>query len=163
MSHSNIYQISRKPIDKDDYKTSSEYYDNSSDFADYIGDELEGELRDKAISELAELIKDVFEYIGDGVFVYRGKRFMQGFKQDWADEIKHLAEEMTADNMTKNQRLYNIGQTTLETHLRSDCRVDLVDWCNGVANPLGELFEFADYKLRKGCKLYVGAVIDYHL
>ena len=162
MSHSNIYQISRKPIDEDDYKTSSEYYDNSSDFADYIGDELKGERRDKAISELAELIKDVFEYIGDGVFVYRGKRSMQYFMQDWADEIRHLTEELTGDNITKNQRLFHISQVTEETHLCSDYRVDLVEWCNGVANPLGELFEFADYKLRKGCKLYVGAVIDYH-
>ena len=57
--HSNIYQISSKPICPDDYASPDMYYDNSSDFADYIGDAYEGEEREERIENFGRIISDV--------------------------------------------------------------------------------------------------------
>ena len=160
--HSKIFQISNKPIDKDEYASPSDYYDNSGDFADYIGDEIEGEDMDDSIGYLAALLKDVFTYEGGGVFVYKGADALWVFKQQWAEELQRLTAGLTPDNLLVGQQLYKIRATTKETHLRSDYRVDIAQWADGVAFPFGELFEYAASQLEKGDRIYVGAVIDYH-
>ena len=160
--HSKIYQIANKPIDKEDYQSPETYYDNSGDFADYIGNEYEDEDRDEAIEYLADLLKDVFEHKGGGEFRYKGKEAMEKFMQAWADGIKAMADKLTADNLFKNQRLFNLRCITEETHLGTSYRVDIADWAEGVAYPFGELFEYAASQLKKGDCIYVGAVIDYH-
>ena len=162
MSHSKIFQISKKPIDKEDYQSPETYYDNSGDFADYIGNEYEDEYRDEAIEYLADLLKDVFEHKGGGVFRYKGKEAMDKFKQAWADELRRQAGLLTPENLFRDQNLYLISATCKETHLRSSYRVDIADWAEGVAYPFGELFEYAASQLKKGDCIYVGAVIDYH-
>lgn len=160
--HSKIYQISNKPIDKEDYKSPSTYWDNSGDFADYIGDEYEDEDRDEAIGYLADLLEDVFEHQGGGEFRYKGEEAMRKFKQAWADELRWQAGLLTPENLFKNQNLYKIRATTKETHLRSSCCVDIAGWAEGVAYPFGELFEYAASQLKAGDRIYVGAIIDYH-
>lgn len=160
--HSKIFQISNKFIAREDYASPSTYWDNSGDFADYIGDRYEGKDEDEAIEYLADLLKDVFEHLGGGKFVYKGEEAMAKFKQAWADELRRQAGLLTPENLFKDQNLYRIRATTKETHLRSSCRVDIENWCGGVAYPFGELFEYADSQLKKGDRIYVGAIIDYH-
>jgi len=162
MSHSKIFQISNKPIDKEDYQSPETYYDNSGDFADYIGDEYEDEDRDEAIGYLADLLKDVFEHKGGGEFRYKGSEAMEKFNLAWADDLRRQAGLLTPENLFKNQNLYLICATCKETHLRTSYRVDIADWAEGVAYPFGELFEYAANKLKKNNRIYVGAVIDYH-
>ena len=160
--HSNIYQISNKPISGDEYSGSSTYWDNSSDFADYIGKKYEGKDRDEAIEYLADILKDVFEHKGCGEFRYKGREAMEKFKQAWADELRRLAGLLTPENLFKDQNLYLIRATCKETHLRSSYRVDIDEWCGSIAYPFGELFEYAASQLKAGDRIYVGAVIDYH-
>lgn len=162
MSHSKIYQISNKPIDKEDYQSPATYWDNSGDFADYIGNEYEDGDRDEAIEYLADLLKDVFEHKGGGVFRYKGSEAMEKFKQAWADELRRQAGLLTPENLFKNQNLYKIRKVAEETHLGTSYRVDIADWAGGVAFPFGEIFEYAASQLRKNDRIYVGAVIDYH-
>lgn len=159
--HSSIYQISSCPISEDEYASPDRYYENSGDFADYIGDEREDEERVDWIGIFAGIIKDVFTYEGDGEFIYKGEEAMRKFKQQWIDELLHKTAALTPDNMFKEQNLFRIGQLTERTHLNSSIRVDIDGWC-GCAYPLGELFEWADSKLKKGDRFYIGAVIDYH-
>lgn len=159
--HSKIFQISNKFIAREDYASPSTYWDNSGDFADYIGDEITGEDRKDSLGYLADLLKDVFEHRGGGKFVYKGEESMAKFKQQWIDELLHKTAALTPDNMFKEQNLFRIGQLTERTHLNSSIRVDIEGWC-GCAYPLGELFEWADSKLKKGDRFYIGAVIDYH-
>lgn len=160
--HSNIYQISSRPISEDEYASPSRYYDNSGDFADYIGDAYEGEEREKRIKNFAGTIEDVFAYKGGGVFEYKGKKAMRKFKQTWIGELQSKAAALTPDNLFKALSLFHIGQLAENTHLDASSRVDIAEWNCEVAYPLGELFEWADSKLKKGDRFYIGAVIDYH-
>ena len=162
MSHSKIFQISTSPISKDDYRAPSAYYDNSGDFADYIGEEVNEEDRKVCINSFAEDIADVFEPVGNGVFRYKGKDALHAFKQKWADYIKKLADELTADNILKHHRLFRLCNATKETHIDTAYRVDIDEWTGAVSYPIGELFEFADSELTDGANIYIGAVIDYH-
>lgn len=164
MSHSRIYQISSKRIAKDDYASSSDFWDNSSDFADYIGDEIEDEDdRKEDIKRLADTLSDLFDLSDDGTaLVYKGAEAMKKFKQEWADAIRQAAQEITSDNVLKSSPRWNLRSTCEETHLRSDFRVSIEEW-NTCANPMDELIEWVCYKkFKTGKKIYVGAVIDYH-
>ena len=160
--HGKIFQIGRKPIDKEDYASPDMYYDNSSDFADYIGDAVDEEGRNYHIGWLGNQIKDVFTPVGDGVFAYKGEKALQAFKQEWADEIKKLTDGLTGENLFRDGNLYHIRAITKETHVGSAYRFDIGEWCDGVAYPFGELFEYAACKLKEGDRIYVGAIIDYH-
>ena len=160
--HSNIYQISSRPISEDEYASPSRYYENSDDFADYIGDAYEGEEREEKIKNFAGVIEDVFTYKGGGEFVYKGKVAMRKFKQAWIDILQRKVASLTTGNLFKEQNLFFVGQLTKETHLYVSSRVDIAEWCGDCAYPLGELFEWADSQLKKGDRFYIGAVIDYH-
>ena len=159
--HSNIYQISSRPISEDEYANPSRYEENSGDFADYIGDAYEGEEREEKIKNFAGVIEDVFTYKGGGEFVYKGKEAMRKFKQTWIDELQSKVAALTPDNLLKAQNLFSIGQLTEKTHLDASSRVDIAGWCGEYAYPLGDLFEWADSLLKKGDRFYIGAVIDY--
>ena len=160
--HSKIFQIGSKPIKKVDYSCPEDYYDVCDDFADYIGDEVTGEDRKDTINSLAEMLKDVFDRVGSGVFAYKGEDSLRKFKQAWADELRRQAGSLSSDNLFQNQRLYLLRAATEETHLRSSFRVDIVGWTGGTAYSFGELFEYAASELKEGDRIYVGAVIDFH-
>ena len=163
MSHSKIFQISSNPIDRDDWRVPEDYYDNSDDFADYIGDRVEGEEeRDEEIGHLADLVKDVFTPVGRGVLAYKGRTALLEFKVKWLEAIDRFTEGLTADNMSKEMRMYRLRSLTEETHLRSSFRVDIEEWTGGAPNALGELFVWAENELEEGDRIYVGAVTDYH-
>ena len=164
MSHSRIFQISRKRIAKGDYASPSDFYDNSSDFADYIGDEIEDEDdRKDDISHLADVLSDLFDLSDDGkTLVYKGEEAMKAFKQEWADAIRQAAQEITADNVLESQPRWRVQSICTETHLRTSLRVSIEEW-NGYAGPMDDLVEWMDFsKFKAGKKVYIGAVIDYH-
>ena len=160
--HSNIYQISSRPISEDEYASPSRYYENSGDFADYIGDAYNGDEREDRIKNFAGTIEDVFAYKGGGVFEYKGKKAMRKLKQTWIGVLQRNVAALTPGNLFKEHTLLHIGQLTEKTHLYVSSRVDIAEWCGGCAYPLCELFEWADSQLKKGDRFYIGAVIDYH-
>ena len=160
--HSNIYQISSRPISEDEYASPSRYCENSGDFADYIGDAYKGEEREERIKNFAGTIEDVFAYKGGGVFEYKGKKAMRKFKQTWIGVLQRNVAALTPGNLFKEHTLLHIGQLTEKTHLYVSSRVDIAEWCGDCAYPLCELFEWADSLLKKGDRFYIGAVIDYH-
>ena len=119
MSHSKIYQISSKPIAEDEYASPSDFYENSGDFADYIGDEMKGDDRRECIESLADTV------------------------------LQHTPR-------------YTVKAMCDETCLDTAKRFAIKGWCE-YASPADELIEYvAGMKMRKGRKLYIGAVIDYH-
>ena len=160
--HSKIYQISSRPISEDEYASPSCYEENSGDFADYIGDAYEGEEREEKIKNFAGIIEDVFAYKGGGEFEYKGKKAMWKFKQTWIGLLQRKVAALTPGNLFKEQNLFRIGQLTEKTHLYVSSRVDIAEWSDDCAYPLGDLFEWADSRLKKGDRFYIGAVIDYH-
>ncbi len=135
------------------------YYEDSC-FADYIGESYKGDERQERVKDFGDLIKDVFETEGDGVFVYKGKAALKAFNKKWADALKHEVDALSADNLFEH--LYSIRRLTEKTHLDVYSRVDIEEWTVGSAYPFGELFEWAGSQLKKGDRIYVGAVLDYH-
>lgn len=158
--HSKIFQISKSPIDKEDYASPCYYYDNSDEFADYIGDEEEGEFREDCIKYLAKWLSDLFSYDGKA-FVYKGKDALQEFKRKWAEAIKDLASGLTADNILSDGNINKLKALARETHLDTSFRFDIEEW-NGWAGPMHDLIDYAEYNLKSGDRIYIGAVIDYH-
>lgn len=155
--HSKIFQIGLKPISKEDYVSPMDFYENSGDFADYIGEEYPEKERLNATEYLAEIFPELLDYVGDGTLRYKG---MGTFLQDWADEIHSLAGEIKADNILKDFHRFRLSELTERTHKGTHSRFYIEDW-NGCASPASDLIEFLG-KQKEGTLLYVGAVIDFH-
>ena len=163
MSHSRIYQVSSKRIAKGDYASPDDFYENSGDFADYIGDEQTGDDRKEDIKHLADTLSDIFDLSDDGeTLVYKGDEAMQKFKKRCAAAIRKAAQEITEDNVLESSSRWQVRSICNETHLQTPRRVKIEDW-NGYAGPMDDLIEWMAYKkFKAGKKLYIGAVIDYH-
>lgn len=163
MSHSRIYQVSSKRIAKGDYASPDDFYENSGDFADYIGDEQTGDDRKEDIEHLANTLSDIFDLSDDGeTLIYKGDEAMQKFKKDWAAAIRKAAREITEDNVLESSPRWQVRSICNETHLQTSRRVKIEEW-NGWAGPMDDLIEWMAYKkFKAGKKLYIGAVIDYH-
>ena len=159
--HGKIFQISAEPISREDYVSPDDFYENSSNFADYIGEEVKVYERKNYVGYLAHDLRGVFTAVGRDHLVYLGDDALRKFLQEWADKIKAQAAELTADNILNGMRLTKISLTTKETHRDSDYRVYIDEW-NGYAGPLADLIGYAANKLKKGDSIYIGAVIDYH-
>lgn len=155
--HSKIYQIGLRPVNVDDYVHPDEFYENSSDFADYIGDEYPEKERLEAAECLAETIPELFDYVGDGALRYKG---MGTFLLDWTKEIKRQANEMTAESVLEDARRYKMSYIMSRTHLDIELRFYIEDW-SGCAEPFGEFVKYLS-TIKDGARLYVGAVIDFH-
>jgi len=155
--HDKIFQIGLKPISKEDYVSPMAFYENSSDFADYIGDEYSEKERLETAEHLAKIFPELLDYVGDGTLQYKG---MGTFLQDWVDEIKRQASEMTANNILKDIRLFKLSKLTDTTHRGLNSRFYIEDW-NELAGPATDLIEFLA-RQKEGTRLYVGAVIDFH-
>ena len=154
--HSTIYQISDKPIEIDNFLYSEYFYDNSNNFADYIGDEYKDERRTEKIEDFAEYYKDLFDLDGE-VLVFKG---LGSFLNDWAEAIKKAASELTADNILKGLNLYHLGGMTERTHLDTYSRFYIEDW-NNCAGDFGDFISWLSH-LDVGTRLYFGALIDFH-
>lgn len=154
--HSNIFQIGLNPMNVDDYVHPDEFYENSNDFADYIGDEYEGEDRAVKIQWLAEEFPDIFDIDGE-VLIYKG---LGNFLKEWSEKIQEIANGLTEGNILKDINLYRMKSITERTHHDIYSRFFIEDW-NGWA---GDCADFISWlaTLEVGTRIYVGAVIDYH-
>ena len=159
--HSNIYQLSKKPIDKEEWVSSEYFYDNSQDFADYIGDEIKGDDRTECIKNLQHALSDIFDLDGE-TLVYKGEDNMNKFLDDWAKEINKKAAGITWSTILEFPNLYRLECLTQRTHLDLEYRFFIEDY-NSYAGPLSDLVEYAASKMKEGDRLQIGAVIDYHL
>ena len=156
--HSKIYQVGLKPMSEDDYVNEEHFLESSSSYADYIGDALEGEERKECIKNLAESLKEIFDYNEEEeALVYKG---MGTFIHDWYEDIKAEVNCLN-ENEVHGIVLARIRNATRQTHLRLCSRFYIENW-NDAADPLAELIEYVSWKMEVGDKLYIGNVIDFH-
>ena len=162
MSHSKIFQISRKPIDPDDYKSPSDYYDDHRDFADWIGDEVDDEDdRKHCIECLVKELDGVFSIGENDTIVFNGSKPLNKFLESLANQLKGLVNGMKKETLVSGSVLRNLRLMATDTHKYSDYRIDIEDY-TCCAAPLCDLIDYAAWELKKGKKLYIGAIIDYH-
>lgn len=154
--HSCIFQVSTKPISEGDYVSPEYFYDNSGDFADYIGDPITGKHRLDSIKYVFELFGNMFT-INKDVITFNG---LGNFVRKWNDYMRELSSNLD-DNEYKQYDMWRIGCATKETHLYICSRFFIEDW-NECAGPAEDLIDFLQHRAKPGDKLYIGAVIDYH-
>ena len=160
--HSRIYQVSSKRLTKDEWEYPEDFYENSGDFADYIGDRVEdSDLRKEQIGYLAKSLADLFDLDKSGrALVFKGG--LDKFKKAWADAIREAAMKVTEDNVLDWRFRYDVRAICRETHLQSSYRLHIMEW-NGHAGPMSDLIEWISCeKFKPGKKIYIGAIIDYH-
>lgn len=158
MSHGNIYQLATKPISEDDYVSPEDFCENHDAYADYLGDRVEGEEKEKAIGYLADVLKDRLTYTGNGIFVYKG---LGDYLQKWVDAIHEKAEAITVDNVLNYLPRAELRDILIGTHKDSVDRFVIEEYSGRFAQPMSDLIEFMK-SMKPGDLLYVGAVIDFH-
>lgn len=154
--HSKIYQMSLKPIEKDDYVSPGHFYDKVYEFADYIGKAYDEQARKESILGLSEKLHEIFDLDGEAL-VYKG---MGSFVKDWYSCIQRKANELNADKMDM-LKLYHLYRLLERTHIDIYSRFYIED-LSEYAKPLPELINFIKNNMKSGDRLYIGAVIDYH-
>lgn len=155
--HARIFQLSTRPINKNNHLLPAELYENSESFADYIGDRLINKERENAIEAMVNTLSEVFDYDGKNL-IYKG---CDKFMQDWMNDIKNKAKSLDWSSNTFFTDIYRLGRLLHETHRESASRFYIEEW-NGWAGPASDLIDFVSKHLKIGDKLYIGAVIDYH-
>jgi hypothetical protein len=155
--HSKIYQIGLEPMTVENYVHPDFFYENSSDFADYIGNEIYGDIREEFVKHLSDLFPGVLEYVAKSTLRYKGVSI---FTEQWVKEIKGLAKELTPENLLKDVRRLHFVKVLKKTHMCLDSRFFIENW-NGYAGPASDLIGFLS-RQRVETLIYVGSVIDFH-
>lgn len=154
--HSNIIQISRNPIEIDEWVSPFDFYENSSDFADWIGDEKDDEEREGTILWMSSDFGGIFT-LEDDHLVFNG---LGEFTKEWYEYIREYVSQLK-DGEVDDMKLYKIKKAVERTHLGIYSRFYIENW-NGYAAPAEDLIDYLQNRMKKGDRLYIGAVIDYH-
>lgn len=156
--HANIWQLATKPIDEDDYASKSCFYDNTSDFADYV-----------SINNEDVIERDINEWLPrilDGLFTCNGRELTfigsAEFLTKWNDALKKSVEILDNENILKFPNLYNVECMAKYTHKDVYHRFVVEEYFGSFPETYGDFVTYAYGNLKPGDKLYVGAVIDFH-
>ena len=154
--HSNIIQISRNPIDIEEWVSPSNFYENSSDFADYIGEEMDDEEREEVILWMVSDFGGIFT-LEDDHLVFNG---LGEFTKEWYEYIRECVAQLK-DGEVDDMKLYKINKAVERTHLGIHSRFYIENW-NGYAAPVEDFIAYLQKQMKVGDRLYIGSVIDYH-
>lgn len=158
--HSRIYQISKTPIDKEDYIEESNYYDHwfINSVADYVSDDtnrdddiewLKGCYGKKGLSFGQD---DNGEY-----FVVEDKsKYFEASFEEFKKELKKLSEK-TLDNFISGESDMSLYRLKSSYDDEFGFYIDDVGEYHGVAT-----FDRFMRCATVGTKYYIGATIDYH-
>lgn len=157
--HSRIFQITTKPVKKENYLNEFTLYQGENSMIDYC-DEIDDEEREANIECLvgSVLPKGMFTRIGANVIRYNGG--MQQWKEEAIAKIIEKIATITTDNYFEFD-LYLLRKTLtnpLDTaYLFYTDAESTQDWAE-------ESYEFMQFvsRLEEGTLLYIGGVIDYH-
>lgn len=156
--HASIFQLSTKPISNEDWANKITFEEGVDDWCDYIGDVVTGDKRKSDIICLQNDLCDTFDCEVDGTLVYKGS--LDEFRERWALAIRQTAAAISGANIFGLSR-WRVENLMKRTHLEVDDMFYLEEW-EGHAIPFSELLEFVACKLKKGDRLYIGAIYDFH-
>lgn len=157
--HSRIFQVSSKPVDRDNYISESNYYDGwfVGSVADYVADVEEEDQKD-SIDWLDKYAAGSLKIEGNKVTVINKEEF---FRRDYDNFIKALDD---LKNITLNQFTTGKGDLDLNVYRLNSAYEDrygfYVDDC-GEYGGLMTINEFMRTK-KDGDVFYIGGVVDYH-
>ena len=155
--HDYIFQIATEPISEDAKVEPICYEDYETVFADYIGEALGEAARLKAITDLAKSFSPLFD-LEDDVLIVKDP---DAFILENIMLIKHRASILSIDRKNLFGILDSISKSIEKTHKQIDSRFFINEW-NGWAGTAFDLIEFIRFCCKKGTKLYVGSVVEFH-
>lgn len=156
--HSRIYQISTKPIHKDDYIEESNYYDHwfLNSVADYVDEDT-----DRA--EDIEWLKDCCEARGISFGKDKGGEYLIV-----EDKSKYFAQKFERFQRTLSELL----PITLDEFISAACGMQMYNLKDAYDEKFGFYVDGDEFSLdtfdtfiryaEVGTKYYIGATIDYH-
>ena len=150
--HSRIFEITSKPLDRDDYLTSDwiEYH-QICDFADYISDDVD---ENDDIEHFATVMSDIFDCDGRKLTL----RDISGFIEKWKAEVKKRASEF--DPKHDGMSSFHLRRAINDTHKNIDFRFYTEDY--GLINTR-QLIENILLYHKPGDVFYIGGIVDYHV
>ena len=157
--HSRIFQISREPIDPENYCSENFELPYDSEYGilvdpiDYVVC-LSDEGKEESIQWLKEVYKDVFKIDGDKVTVVNKKAYFKKRYQDFMKEMKKLK------NITLEQFSTCEYNKTFR-NLKNDYEEEFGFWVDSMQTGMDTLDEFMR-RIENGFVFYIGAVMDYH-
>ncbi|MBR0420294.1 MAG: hypothetical protein IJI66_14125 [Erysipelotrichaceae bacterium] len=164
--HSRIFQVSDKPVPKDDYYTEDRYYAGfCNEIADYVSD-VEEDNRSSDIDWLADFLKDAAVRDGDKfTIINKAKYFETKFKR--YKDLLEVCSKVSLDEFSgkKNINTESLGYhdempfgplTNLLEESYNDKFGFYID--DGYCITLDDYMRY----IKDGDVFYIGAVIDYH-
>ena len=156
--HSRIYQISKTPIDRDDYIDEEKYYDHwfTNSVADYVNGDT---YRDDDIEWLKSYYKNKGLSFGQDnngeYFIVENKtKYFEANFEKFQKELKELSEKTLDDFMGGES---NMSLSRLKSSYDNEFGFYIDDEYHGVAT-----FDRFMRCATVGTKYYIGATIDYH-
>lgn len=159
--HAKVYQITKHRVDKENYLNENTLTQGDSSDYDYCS-EISEEERAESIDTLVNQIlpKGMFTLVGSDELVFNGGNYEWIHK--WVDAIHKKSDEVTADNVTHWIGAAYQLQKVINNPLGTDSHFYLSESTTQTfAEPSAELMRMV-CKLRKGERLYIGGIIDYH-
>lgn len=155
--HSSIIEIRTHRIDKDEWATESDFYDDCGSMLDWCQD-LSDEEREDYINGFteSELFQSLFSK-GDepDAIIYNGK--LDLLKSKWYESIQAELNEVVSKKLVSSYRLTR----RIKCPLDSDILFCLPEWCGSRANYPIELLEWLSH-FKEGDVLYICGVLKYH-
>jgi hypothetical protein len=159
--HAKVYQITKRRVDKENYLNENTLTQGDSSDYDYCS-EISEEERVESIDTLVNQIlpKGMFTLVGSDELVFNGGNYEWIHK--WVDAIHKKSDEVTAENVTHWIGAAYQLQKVINNPLGTDSHFYLSESTTQTfAEPSAELMRMV-CKLRKGERLYIGGIIDYH-
>lgn len=151
--HSRIYQISRKQISSDEFIDESTIVNGESweDWADYICDRL-GDRLDEEYKNFPFLDGNwkMFDREGD-CLTYLGD---ENVMEEWRKNLDEIYSKLLSDFFVND-----FSRTIIDVpHTPSRFYANELEYSVSSA----EFIDYCHFNLKKGDKLYIGNVLDYH-
>lgn len=157
--HAKIFQMNIRPFKEEDLAEPSDFYENASTFADYIGDAVTDlEAKKKCIQSMVNDFCPVFDFVPNKL-MYMG---LDNFTAHWYGAMKEQMKTIGKDYKNIFRESSRLRRVINETHKLIEDRF-YVSWYSMDTLSAKDFLEFCYDNLRVGNCLYVGSIIDFHL
>lgn len=157
--HSKIFQISRKPISKDNYITEDRYYDGFvGEIADYV--DIDSSYHDICIDYLGEYLGDAAKINGNKIKIIDKRKYFDKKYEEFIQYAKKIVENTSPEEFAgdySGDLGFNIINLTWSYEDKYGFYVDDNDEDAGL-EPIDTFLRRA----KNGDVFYFGEVIDYH-
>ncbi len=155
--HSRIFQVSRRPIDKQDYIDESRYYEGFvGSIADYV-DSMSDEAIAEAIESLKWVLGDAVEFKDRSFTVVDKYKFFAPIFANWLKQCRELHDVMDLESFSDDSMSLKMFGFSQSYNDKYDYYMD----DNGEWAGNQTLMDFMRYA-KEGDTFYLGNVIDYH-